>query len=494
VFHLTRYRYLFFLISGIIIVPGLLALFFWHLNLGIDFTAGSSIDLRFQSAKVDQTTVMRAFTSAGAQDVELLVAHQFGADVAKPDQYAFIEFSRPIGPNFEKQVLALLTDPKAKLPPVHADNGTPSFAHIDSILNTTQGQRAQLVVLFDKPVSADAVTAALKNLPQTDEPTSAAGGNGSVGAASPTASPAATATATPKGTATATPGATATPTATPSSNTAGQTFPVSITGLTIGQSDLIYTINTQTDLINTPQANTKGPRLEQIVAQLQHQYGPVYVEQSNVIDPTIASEQTLMAILAVAVASLFILIYIAIAFRHVGSLRLSLRFGASAVIALLHDALVVLGLWAIFGRIFDFKVDTLFVTAVLTVIGFSVHDTIVVFDRIRENLARHTVESFNTVVNTSLLQTMSRSLNTSLTVLLVLSAQVLFGGASTREFVLALLIGIASGTYSSIFNASMILSVWQNQEYKHWFRGGKGGTKAVAPSAEQPRPVAGVRA
>jgi len=172
----------------------------------------------------------------------------------------------------------------------------------------------------------------------------------------------------------------------------------------------------------------------------------------------------------VALAAVAILVYIAIAFHKGGSIALSTRFGASAIIALLHDAVVVLGLWAIFGKLFNFKVDTLFLTAVLTVIGFSVHDTIVVFDRIRENLNRHTTETFDTVVDTSLIQTMSRSLNTSLTVLFTLAALTLFGGDSTREFTLALLIGIASGTYSSIFNASMILSVWQNQEYRTWFR------------------------
>jgi preprotein translocase SecF subunit len=172
----------------------------------------------------------------------------------------------------------------------------------------------------------------------------------------------------------------------------------------------------------------------------------------------------------VVFASAAILLYIGIAFRKVGSLRQSFRFGASAIIALLHDALVVLGLWAIFGHFFGFKVDSLFLTAVLTVIGFSVHDTIVVFDRIRENMGRRTAESFDTVVNASLVQTMTRSLNTSLTVLFTLAALTLFGGESIREFTLALLIGIASGTFSSIFNASMILDVWETGEYKRWFR------------------------
>ena len=126
--------------------------------------------------------------------------------------------------------------------------------------------------------------------------------------------------------------------------------------------------------------------------------------------------------------------------------------------------------------------DSLFLTAVLTVIGFSVHDTIVVFDRIRENMGRRTAESFDTVVNASLVQTMTRSLNTSLTVLFTLAALTLFGGESIREFTLALLIGIASGTFSSIFNASMILDVWETGEYKRWFR------RKPAPSIQQAKP------
>jgi preprotein translocase subunit SecF len=176
--------------------------------------------------------------------------------------------------------------------------------------------------------------------------------------------------------------------------------------------------------------------------------------------------------------------YIAFAFRKVGSVGQSFRYGVSAIIALLHDALVVLGLWAIFGHFFGFKVDSLFLTAILTVIGFSVHDTIVVFDRIRENMSRRTSESFETIVDASLIQTLNRSLNTSLTVLFTLSALTLFGGESIQEFTLALLIGIASGTFSSIFNASMILTVWETGEYKTWFGRGR---KTVAPANNRGR-------
>jgi preprotein translocase subunit SecF len=132
--------------------------------------------------------------------------------------------------------------------------------------------------------------------------------------------------------------------------------------------------------------------------------------------------------------------------------------------------LVVLGVFAILGLLFNVQIDALFITALLTVIGFSVHDTIVVFDRIRENLAHHSDDSFEHVVDYSLAQTLVRSLNTSLTVVFTLLALVLFGGGSTRLFVLALLIGIISGTYSSIFNASQLLVAWENGEIQQLFR------------------------
>jgi preprotein translocase subunit SecF len=140
------------------------------------------------------------------------------------------------------------------------------------------------------------------------------------------------------------------------------------------------------------------------------------------------------------------------------------KFGVTALVALLHDVIVVLGIFAILGTLFDVQVDGLFVTAMLTVIGFSVHDTIVVFDRIRENRARHAGEPFAEIVNHSLLQTFGRSITTSFTVVLTLTTLLLFGGSATAQFVLALLIGIISGTYSSIFNASPLLVVWQNWE------------------------------
>jgi len=146
-----------------------------------------------------------------------------------------------------------------------------------------------------------------------------------------------------------------------------------------------------------------------------------------------------------------------------------LLYGSSALVAMLHDVLVVVGIFSILGLLFNVQIDALFITALLTVIGFSVHDTIVVFDRIRENLAKHPDESFEQIVDYSLAQTIVRSLNTSLTVVFTLLALVLFGGGSTRIFVLALLIGVVSGTYSSIFNASQLLVAWENGEIQRLF-------------------------
>jgi preprotein translocase subunit SecF len=187
--------------------------------------------------------------------------------------------------------------------------------------------------------------------------------------------------------------------------------------------------------------------------------------QYDQIGPSISHDLTQNALLSIFIASLAIVGYIAFAFRNAPPPVSPLSFGVTAIIALIHDALFVIGAFSIFGKLFGTEVDTLFVTAVLTIIGFSVHDTIVVFDRIRENLRRER-KSFAEVVNDSILETFARSINTSLTVLLTLLALFLFGGQSIHTFVLALLLGIASGTYSSIFNASQLLVTWHEFKLK----------------------------
>lgn len=179
------------------------------------------------------------------------------------------------------------------------------------------------------------------------------------------------------------------------------------------------------------------------------------------IGPVIGQELKKDSIYELIIVSLGIVLYIGYAFRKVAKPVTSWRFGGSAVIALFHDLLFVLGVFSILGHFKGVEVDSLFVTAMLTVLGFSVHDTIVVFDRIRENLKVYAGESIDFVVNHSIAQTIVRSLNTSLTVLFVLLALLLFGGDTIRWFVFALFIGILVGTYSSIFIASPVLVLWQ---------------------------------
>ena len=165
-------------------------------------------------------------------------------------------------------------------------------------------------------------------------------------------------------------------------------------------------------------------------------------------------------------ASLIIALYIAYAFRKIPEPYSPWAFGVAAVIALLHDVIIVLGVFAVLGYFWGIEIDTAFVTALLTVIGFSVHDTIVVFDRVRENIHKYKEMSFGQVVNVSVAETLGRSIGTSLTVILVLLAMFLLGGESIRWFVFALLIGIVAGTYSSIFNASQLLTVWEEHREK----------------------------
>lgn len=204
-----------------------------------------------------------------------------------------------------------------------------------------------------------------------------------------------------------------------------------------------------------------------IIEDLKKEVGEFKQQQYETVGPTIGSEITLNAIKALVIASVLVILYITWSFRKVPRPTSSFRFGVSAILALIHDLLVVLGVFSILGHFLGVEIDSLFVTAILTVIGFSVHDTIVVFDRIRENLKRMGGDNFPEVVNESIIQTLDRSLNTSLTVVLVLVAMLLFGGESIRWFVVALLIGIVSGTYSSIFNASPLLVLWQELSQKN---------------------------
>jgi preprotein translocase subunit SecF len=205
-----------------------------------------------------------------------------------------------------------------------------------------------------------------------------------------------------------------------------------------------------------------------VVAEMESRFGSkVTVQNFTSVSASVGGEVTRAAGWAILFAAAAILMYIWWAFR---SVQHAYRYGTAAIIAMLHDVLVVLGTEAIFGYYLGWEADALFLTALLTVIGFSVHDTIVVFDRVRENSNILRRVEYEKMVNHSIIQTLDRSITTQLTVMFTLLALVLFGGDSIRHFVVILLIGIFSGTYSSIFNAAPILVVWENREWTTWFK------------------------
>ncbi len=218
--------------------------------------------------------------------------------------------------------------------------------------------------------------------------------------------------------------------------------------------------------VRTPEVREGSPERRQVTDALTAAFPGAVLERFETVGATVSGESTRQAILAVAAASVVILGYLTVSFRKAPH---PIRFGVAAILAMLHDVLLVLGIASILGQLIGLEVDALFLTAVLTVLSFSVHDTIVVFDRVRENLAnRRSNQSFEDVVNTSVVQTLTRSINTQLTSFLTLLALLLFGGESIQHFILILLIGLISGTYSSIFNAAQLLVVWENGWSKDW--------------------------
>ena len=183
----------------------------------------------------------------------------------------------------------------------------------------------------------------------------------------------------------------------------------------------------------------------------------------DLVSPVVAGETILNAIYAILAAAVGIFLYVWWAFRNVPS---PFRYGAAAIIALLHDAMIVIGIFSILGVLIEMEVGTMFLVAILTVIGYSVNDTIVVFDRIRENVLTFPNRELSEVVNLSISETIGRSLNTSVTLLITLMALMLFGGSTIREFLLVLLIGVVVGTYSSIAIASQTLISWEYGDFK----------------------------
>jgi preprotein translocase subunit SecF len=313
---------------------------------------------------------------------------------------------------------------------LHFKTGTPDTAAVkdvlagqgitDATVALTKRSTGEYVLLRMPPIGLIEAPAATPTPVPTISPSPSPAGSGAA-SPSPSASPGASPSPSPA------PAASASPSPSPTPGSAGITLP-------------------------------SGGQAGGIVAALEKAFGPIDdVSQASVVGPVVSHDLINQALLLILFGSLGILIWITIRFHDV-------RMGVTALVALIHDVIVVVGVFAILGTFFRVQIDALFVTAMLTVIGFSVHDTIVVYDRIRENRFRHAGEPFAAIVNHSLLQTLGRSINTSMTVVLTLTALLLFGGEAIRVFVLALLIGITSGTYSSIFNASPLLVVWHERD------------------------------
>jgi preprotein translocase SecF subunit len=449
VFNLVKRRYLFLLISLVVIIPGTISLIIFHLDVGIDFAGGATVELR-PNVPISTANVSLALKPLNLQNLAILTGNN---TALKANQFIWVRLNTQVDGNVQQTIITDLQNKYGKTLSVDPEN------------MTYGGKTVTVITITNFPATpthtiAD-INTVLKNLPKTTSP----GSSGSTGAgATPTAGPVVgvtpTATATVKATATTTgKGATGTPTASPTATATPTqnpqaTIPVSIADIQQGQTTNTISLQTSTTL-------TPNSIIAIRSAFLSSQKTYTYVTQNSTVTASVAADTTNKAFLAVLAASFFILLYIWLAFRKVAR---PWRYGVCAIIALLHDVLVVLGVFSILGWLFHVQVDTLFITALLTICGFSVHDTIVVFDRIRENSQRRTSESFEQIVNASLVQTMARSLNTSLTVLFTLSALTLFGGLSIRTFTGALLVGIFSGTYSSIFNASMLLVIWDKGE------------------------------
>ena len=437
-FNLVGKRYLFLLISLVVIIPGAISLVAKGLNVGIDFAGGATIEMR-PSTSISAPALKNLLKPLNLANLEVIT----GNNTALPaNQVVWIRLNTRIDQTVQKAI-------QDKLQSKYGPTLVVQFA--DFTLN----QKFTVVTLSKFPTgtkpSVKDIEGLLSKIPNTTDLSKPA----TTPTVGPTPKPTATvkSTSTPAtGKGTPTPGVT--PTATPTTSNPAANVPVHLVNVQVGT-----TTNTLSLLTSSEVNIDKLVQIKATIFKGSNTY--TYVINNATVSSSVAADTSLKAFLAVLASSVFILLYIWFSFRKVAK---PWRYGTCAIIALLHDVLVVLGVFSILGWLFNIQIDTLFITALLTVVGFSVHDTIVVFDRIRENMQRRSSETFEQVVNASLVQTMARSLNTSLTVLFTLSALTLFGGVTIRTFTLTLLVGIFSGTYSSIFNASMLLVIWEKGE------------------------------
>ncbi len=220
--------------------------------------------------------------------------------------------------------------------------------------------------------------------------------------------------------------------------------------------------------------------IDGIKAQINERIGEEFrIPSVTSVGSSVAANTVRNAIIAVLVAAAFVMLYVMYAFRNIPK---SYRYAVAAIVALGHDVFIVLGLFAILGQVIDAEVNAIFVVGILTVIGYSVHDTIVIFDRIRENVALAPSRPFATSVNISINESMARSISTSITTAMTIMAMLLFGGEALRDFLIVLLSGVIIGTYSSVFLAAQLLVAWENGDYKRlkfWGRRGSASADRV---------------
>jgi preprotein translocase SecF subunit len=400
----------FFLFSGLIVVPGLIFILLTPLTNGaaglkfsIDYTGGTLWEISFRNGQPSIADVQAVLTAQKLPDSQVST---------ESDGYILIR-TKPIG----LRPAPVLTPSPSVAPSASAGASAPASPGASAGASASPGSSASAAASASPTTTASSAASAAPS-----------------GSPGPSSSPAPSGSAAASGS----PAASASPGASAAAVASVSPSPVP----------------TPTPAFVVP---TEG-QLGSLATALQAKFGPISgIRQQTTIGPIISSELTTQAIILVILGSLGILLWVSFRFQDV-------KFGTSAIIALVHDVIVVVGIFAILGTFFGVQIDALFVTAMLTIIGFSVHDTIVVFDRIRENRQRHAGEPFAAIVNHSILQTLGRSINTSMTVVITLLALLLFGASNIQDFVVALLIGIVSGTYSSIFNASPILVVWNEWE------------------------------
>lgn len=244
---------------------------------------------------------------------------------------------------------------------------------------------------------------------------------------------------------------------------------------TISKDEVLSTIKTQDFITDAKVQNTSNEsvlirtnvlekkQIEKMHSIINEQIGEYEEIRLDTVGPTISNNTISKSIIAILIASFCIITYIAYAFRKIPKPASSWRFGICAIIALIHDLLISAGIYTILSYYFNFEINSLFIVAILTILGYSVNDTIIVFDRIRENIKLNQENDFSQIANTSVVQTITRSINTSVTLLLVLLSLLFLGGESIQSFIALLLMGTIIGTYSSIFIAPTILIAWQNK-------------------------------